>query len=336
VLGKVVVKQRETVDWRELLGNIISDPVERERIANEIGVHSVTLTRWVSGDTSPRSHNLRQLLRAVPQQYRTPLRSLLEHTTITSKFELDQTISEIPYKFIMDVLETYANSPDRLRFWSITRLVLTEALKQLDPERVGMTITVVRCMPPTSDGKIRSLRESVGLGTGPWNSGMEEKSLLLGAESLAGYVTASCRLEQVGDLRSNKTFLPAYQSEHEVSAIACPLMRACRVAGCLLFASTQPDYFASEYYIELVRGYTRLIALAFDTEHFYNPEVIDLHIMPPLEVQQVHIASFRQRVLKLMQESSNTDHRLASAQAEQLVWQQFEELLLKLPRRSMD
>jgi hypothetical protein len=65
-------------------------------------------------------------------------------------------------------------------------------------------------MPPTPDGKIRSLRESVGLGTGPWNSGMEEKSLLLGAESLAGYVTASCRLEQVGDLRSNKTFLPAY------------------------------------------------------------------------------------------------------------------------------
>ena len=324
------------MDWRELLGNIISDPIERERIANEIGVHSVTLTRWASGETSPRSHNLRQLLRAVPKQYRVPLRALLEHTSIPTNFEIDQSIPEIPYKFIMEVLEAYANTPERLRFWSITRLVLTEALKQLDPDRTGIIITVVRCMPPTSDGKIRSLRESVGLGTGPWNSGMEEKSLLLGAESLAGYVTSSCRLEQVGDLRSNKTFLPAYKSDYEISAAACPLLRACRVAGCLLFSSTQTDYFASEHYLELVRGYTRLITLAFDNESFYNPEVIDLHIMPPLEVQQVHIASFRQRVLKLMQESSNTDQRLASTQAEQMVWQQFEELLLKLPRRAMD
>ena len=322
------------MDWRELLGNIISNPVERERIANEIGVHSVTLVRWVNGETSPRSHNLRQLIRAVPKQYRAQLRAALDTTINVSAadFETVLTQAELPYKLIMEVLDARANTPDLLRFWSITRIILPEALKQLDVERLGMIITVVRCMPPTKDGKIHSLRETVGQGTGPWSGSLEEKALLLGAESLAGYVTSSCRLEQVGDLRSNRTFLPAYQGEHEISAVACPIMRACRVAGCLLFSSTQPDYFASQVYLELVSAYTRLIALAFDASDFYNPDIIDLRIMPPLEVQQIHISSFRQRVIKLMQESTNGSQRLASTQAEQMVWQQFEELLLNLPR----
>ena len=321
------------MDWRELLGNIISNPTERERIANEIGVHSVTLIRWVNGETFPRSHNLRQLVRTVPKQYRAQLRSALDINANGSAvdFEVDFEQAELPYKLIMEVLEARANTPDLLRFWSLARLILPEALKQLDPERRGLIITVVRCMPPTRDGKIRSVREVVGQGTGPWNGNLEEKALLLGAESLAGYVTSSCRLEQVGDLRSNRTFLPAYKSEHEISAAACPLMRACRVAGCVLFSSTQPDYFVSEQYLELIRAYTFLIALAFDANDFYNPDLIDLHIMPPLEIQQVHFASFRQRVLKLMQESSNGTQRLASAQAELMVWQQFEELLLNLP-----
>ncbi len=201
----------------------------------------------------------------------------------------------------MEVLETRANTPDLLRFWSITRLILPEALKQLDPERLGMIITVVRCMPPTGDGKIRSLRETIGQGTGPWNGNLEEKALLLGAESLAGYVTTLAVSNRWATSASNRTFLPAYQAEHEISAVACPIMRACRVAGCLLFSSTQPDYFASEIYLELVSAYTRLISLAFDASDFYNPDLIDLHIMPPLEVQLIHISSFRQRVLKLMQ-----------------------------------
>ena len=46
-------------DWRELLGSIISETSERERIANEIGVHTGTLMRWVNGDSMPRQQNLR-------------------------------------------------------------------------------------------------------------------------------------------------------------------------------------------------------------------------------------------------------------------------------------
>jgi hypothetical protein len=323
-----------STQWRELLGSIISNPAERDRIANEIGVHFVTLTRWVSGDSSPRPHNLRQLLHALPQHQRTQLLPLIEDILPNaSDFETDTSAQEIPYKFIMEVFETRASTPDLLRFWSITRLVLQRALSHLDPERVGMAITVVRCMPPHPlDSRIRSLRESVGLGTPPWGGDLEEKALLLGAESLAGHVTVSCRLGQIGDLRTNKTFLPAYQSENEVSAVACPIMYACRVAGCLLLSSTQPNYFQSESRLSLIRGYTHLVSLAFEPQEFYDPSSIDLRIMPPPNVQQNYLVSFRQRVLRLMQDSSSTEHRLASTEAEQQVWSQLEEILLNLPR----
>jgi hypothetical protein len=318
------------MDWRELLGSIITNPIERDRIASEIGVHAVTLSRWVSGDSSPRPHNMRQLLRALPKSQRSQLQSLLEKVSSdVSDFEIDMSEQEIPYKFIMEVLEAQASVPDLLRFWSITRLVLQQALRQLDPERVGMAITVVRCMPPR-DGKIRSLRESVGLGTPPWGGDLEEKALLLGAESLAGHVTVSCRLEHIGDLQANKTFLPAYQVEHEVSAVACPIMHACRVAGCLLLSSTQIDYFAPEARLSLVRGYTNLLSLAFNPDEFYDPEIVALHIMPPPPLQQNYFAGFRQRVLRRMQESAKTEHRLASTEAEQQEWQQIEESLLHI------
>ena len=66
------------MEWRALLGDIINNVAERDRIANEIGVHPVTLTRWVSGDSSPRSHNLRQLLRALPKPQREEFLSSLE------------------------------------------------------------------------------------------------------------------------------------------------------------------------------------------------------------------------------------------------------------------
>jgi len=317
------------LEWRELLGDIINNIAERDRIANEIGVHPVTLTRWVSGDSSPRSHNLRQLLRALPKPQRVELlASLEEFSSDVTDFEIDVSAQEIPYKFIMEVLEARANIPDLLRYWSISQLILQRVLKQLDPERVGMVVTIVRCMP-LRDGKIRSLRESLGMGTSPWAGDLEEKALLLGAESLAGHVTVACRMEQIGDLYANKTFLPAYQADNEVSAVACPIMYACRVAGCLLISSTQKDYFVPEARLSLVRAYTNLLALAFNQEDFYDPELLALHIMPPLSVQQEYFTGFRQRVLELMQESVKTDMRLSSPEAEQLVWQEIEEALLQ-------
>ena len=322
----------EAPSWREVLSKIISSPAERDRIANEIGVRSITLTRWSTGESTPRLQNLRQLLNALPKQQRDQLLEVLEE--LPSDFLvplIDATSSEISYKFIMEVLDSRATMSDTLRFWTISRLVLQQALRQLDPERQGMAITVVRCMPPGTDGKIHSLRESLGQGSPPWEGDLEQKAMFLGAESLAGYVVATCRPEAVQDLMKDKTFLPAYQTEHEVSAAAHPIMYAGRVAGCLLLSCTQPNYFLSQARLSLIHDYASLLALAFDPEEFYKPECIEFRVMPPLEKQHPYFASFRQRVLKLIGESVAAGRPLTNIQAEQLVWQELENILLHLP-----
>jgi hypothetical protein len=52
---------QELASWRELLGKIIADSHERQRIANMLGVNPITLTRWVNNESKPRPQNLRQL-----------------------------------------------------------------------------------------------------------------------------------------------------------------------------------------------------------------------------------------------------------------------------------
>ena len=329
--------QKES-SWRELLKDIIRNPAERERIATKAGVHSLTLQRWTNGESIPRPHNLKQLLVALPKQYHDQFRSLLEEEALLEEDALlftqareDALPPGLPPALVNEVLETRASSSDNQRYWTICRQVLQHALRQLDPDPVGMAITVVRCMPPTPDGKIHSLRENIGLGNAPWESDLEPKALFLGAESLAGHVTQTGRYEQIPDLKMQSSFLPAYQTAYEVSAAAYPIKYAHRVAGCLLLSSTQPEYFLSEARRTLIQNYANLLALAFEPQEFYPPELIQLALMPPLQVQQSYFVGYRQEILKLMRESTQTEHPLTMTQAEELAWQQIEAILLQLP-----
>lgn len=320
--------------WRELLEAIINTPAERERIAKAVGVRSITLTRWVNGESVPRAQNLRQLLRALPKEYQDEFRELLEREEGLSPLAATEEITpatEIPFTFINELFDTRASTPEVLRFWTLSRQILQHAIRHLDPESMGMVITVVRCMPPSADGKIHSLRECAGMGTPPWGSDLEHQTLFLGVESLAGYVVASNRSAVIHNLEAENTFIPAYQAEHEMSAVAFPLLYATRIAGCLLCSSTRPNYFESPSQLTLIHGYTNLMTLAFEPEEFYPPELIDLRVMPPPQVQQVHLASFRQRVQNIMQSSARTEHPLTMVQAQEMAWQQLEEILLHLP-----
>ena len=138
--------------WRELLASIISSPAERERIATEAGVRSITLTRWISGESKPRPQNLHSLLKALPRQYQDQFRELIESEESFSYSVLSEEqgqLDEIPYKFINELLHTRASEPETLLFWTLSHLILQHALRHLDPESVGMSITVVQCMSRT-------------------------------------------------------------------------------------------------------------------------------------------------------------------------------------------
>jgi transcriptional regulator with XRE-family HTH domain len=310
--------------WRDLLKEIISNHGERDRLAIEIGVNPLTLTRWANGETEPRPQNLQQLLQALAIEHRTSLLALLqeEHSGLTPAV-LSASPTELSIEFVRKVLETRATTPDSLRFWTITRQVLQHALRQLDPERLGMAITVVSCMPPASDGKIHSLREREGQGTPPWEGDLSHYAMLLGADSLAGHVVMTGHWEALQDL-AEAGLIPAYRTEYEVSAMAAPILYANRIAGCLLLSSRQIGYFAPQTRQQLIADYAQLLALAFEPEEFYPHDRMDLRLLPSAEVQHRYFASFQRRVIRLMQEQRQLSH----AQAEQLVWQQLEAELI--------
>jgi len=320
---------REVSSWRDLLRIIISSTKERERLANEVGVSSVTISRWVTGNFEPRPQSLQRLIHVVPSEYREEFHTLVgrvyPHLANPASFFEPP---ELPSEFFRRVLETCATTSDRQLYWTITQQVLEHGVRQLDPERVGISITVVRCMPPGKDGKVHSLRENVGIGTPPWEGDLTAKALFLGAESLAGHVVSSFHYENVDDLR-NRTFVPAYLTENEISSIAWPILRAGRTAGCLLFSSTLPNYYRSDARRLLVADYARLLALAFQPDQFYPYEMMELRRMPPLEVQLKIFGHFQNRVTALMYEKATAGQRIDRDEAELTIWQQIEADLIE-------
>jgi hypothetical protein len=317
--------QPEPQDWRELLGNIISDPREKQRIAQELGVRAITLTRWITKESDPRPQNLRHLLNVLPEQRELLLELIGEEFDDFRAGAIDDSSKDIPSEFYGRVFSARSATNETLHSWSISNLILQQALGQLDPDRLGMAITVVRCMPPSNGNKVRSLRESVGQGTPPWSGDLEQQAMFLGAESLAGYAVTTCRPAAIQNILQDRSPLPAHQIPFELSAAAHPILFTGRIAGCLLISSTQTNYFLSPSRLSLIQCYADLVALAFDTGEFYDPQDIDLHMMPSHEIQKDYFYNFRYRVTQVMQQQP-----VHNRQAQEIVWQQLEEDLLQL------
>ncbi|HEY7415393.1 MAG TPA: GAF domain-containing protein, partial [Ktedonobacteraceae bacterium] len=317
---------QDSLTWRELLGNIIKDPQEKQTIASELGISPLTLTRWVSGESTPRFQNLRHLLMVVPEHRKTFLSLVNEEFGYSFNEPLiaDPTSDEIPSSFYARVLSTRVNSPDTLRLNTLADMILQQALSQLDPHLIGLEVTVVRCMSPAHNGKVRSLRECIGYGTSPWNKELGLRTFFLGAESLAGYVVATGRPMAIQS-RCDGDLFPVYWVENENSSMAYPIMRADHVAGCLLLSCTQPDYFLSSVLRTLVQNYAELLAVAFEPDNFYDLQSIELGRMPPFEMQRAQIATFRGRMLRI-----TSKMHINVQTAERLAWQEIENDLLHL------
>src|SRR5712691_2683341 len=320
----------EPQTWRELLGIIIADPRERQRISNELGIRAITLIRWVNGETDPRPQNLHNLLNVIPE-HRDQMRDLIRKEAGFENFSdelVDDTSKDIPSEFYARVLTARSSNSENMRFWSTCNLLVQEVLEQLDPDRQGMAIYVVRCMPRWADNKIHSLRESVGQGTPPWSGNLELKAMFLGAESLAGYIVTTCLPHSIANTREERSLIPSHSAEYEKSASAYPIMFAGRVAGCHLCCSTQENYFLPQARQELIKNYAELMALAFESKEFYDPQDIALYVMPNQYEQKKHFTNFRQRVADMIIDAARVRHSIDSIQAEQVVWRQLEEELL--------
>lgn len=322
-------------DWRELLRVYIASPQERLRVANALGVRPITLTRWANGESIPRQRNLHQLIAAFPPSDRVTLIALLERDmsgfSAGSAEELEEPAEavDIPAEFYRRVLQTRATVPWSLNRSSLCDLVLQQALKHLDPHRLGLGISIARCLPPANDGPVRSLLIDIGRGSAPWESNMEGETMLLGAESLAAYAVISGYQVAIANLQEEGNRYPASLAVWEQSAAAAPIACEGRIAGAFLVSSTQINYFTPQLQ-QLVSDYANLIALALHPEQFYDPQHIRFGLFPSQQEQRAHItARFRPLLLEILRRPGTSQQYIGVIQAEQLVWQQIEKELLQ-------
>lgn len=321
--------------WPNILQGIIKSPTERQRLSTTLGVTTMTLSRWASGESKPQRTQIIHLIQAVQPHQRQELCEALElQYPDLQSWLTEDTPEQIPPEFFAHILNIRTTMTASLLFWRISEAVLKQALVQLDPNNLGMSIKLVQCMPPSADGKIRSLRERAGKGTPPWAADLEHDVLFLGLESLSGYAAEIRHIVHDDDLRQSKTF-PAYQGDFEISAAAHPIRFEGRIAGCLLASSTQAGYFTPPR-LALLTTFSDLISLAFNKEDFYPPHLLELRFMPRPKIQRPILASFRQRVTAKFQETMQQRKNLSNAEIELQTWQELEAELLALRDDSLD
>lgn len=311
--------------WRAILADIIDDPERRNRLARALHVRPATLLYWTYSNSKPHPRQIRDLLHVVPEYHEALSPGLSE--------EVRQSIQalelyDIPQPFRDRFSVNHSSLPRAMRTWSLCQLALQQMAAQLDPYHLGIMIKIVRCMPPSLGGKVRSLREVMGTGTPPWQHNLEHNALFLGRNSLAGYAIAA------GHLVVNDELPPFPTLEHEekrspfgdyeASAVCCPIVSHDRIAGCLYLASVYEAYFTPAR-LHLIQCYAEMLASAFEPGDFHDPGRIELWDMPAAAFQQRYLSTQRQRIVKLM-----TEQHCTFADAEQLVWQQIEQEMLQV------
>lgn len=316
--------------WRELLGKIIADPQERQRLADTLNINPITLTRWAAHKSNPRPDNLRPLIEVLPQ-YRRQLSELITQEfprfTIETEPQRQSQRQSIPPGFYARVLNANTTSPHRLRASTMRTLILQQAVAQLDPQQAGLIVAIAQCVPPRDGRKVRSLRITQSRATPPWAGKVENRTLLLGAESQAGQALISTQPTIVNNRQTRYELYTSHVSPAESSVVVFPILQSEKTAGCFCVTSIQTQYFMQER-LELIQAYTHLLALAFEPEDFFDLQDIELGIMPPNEVQQESLVQFQQRVTQIIKQAAQQGRTLTRPQAEILAWQEIEEKFL--------
>jgi transcriptional regulator with XRE-family HTH domain len=328
----MVKEQRQEIStWQEFLGQLIDDIQTRERLATAVHVRPITLQRWASGSSKPRPENLRALLKILPADNYTLFIHLLARDfpdLLADDPTLEQIHQDLPPEFYARVLSALALTSLSMCRQTVQDLIFHQALEQLDPERHGLSISLVCCVPPRQGEKVRSLREVGGVGTPPWPSDLVQKTMFLGAESLVGHSISDFR-SCVINSRDEKTFFPANWTAHEQSVAAFPISRSTRLAGGLLISSARPHFFTQPR-VSLLEQYSYLATLIFEANEFYEPALLDLRMMPSEELQAPYFRDFQRRVSRKLADALHAHQQISLQEAYQQIWQDLEEELFQV------
>src|SRR5262249_44094306 len=124
---------------------------------------------------------------------------------------------EIPARFYAQILKTYTTSPPQLRTIAVGRQVLEQMLQQFDPHQLGLVIVIVRCTMPPPGLPVRSLRQSLGRGTGPWNILNDNHLRFYGAESQVGNTIITGHAQIFQNRQERRRLFPTHDPIFEQS-----------------------------------------------------------------------------------------------------------------------
>ncbi len=319
----------ERVTWRTLLSKMTHASQERQRLAQALGVNPITLSRWANNISQPRRETLRALpvaLPAVGQQLITLIEQEYPDLFLNQQVK-EQQAHEIPATFYARFFRDYTFIPENLRESSLCQLVLQQLIAQLDPRQTGIGIFIVQCVPPSSGNTVRSLLKTMGRGTAHWEDILQHQTQFFGAESQVGDALYRGHMLLTQNHEEKARLYPRQYVAGVENTVVFPLLLADQTAGCLCAFSLQPAYF-SPTWLHLLQDYVNLLMVAFEPGQFYPLQNIELGVMPPLEEQRRHLSTFQSRVLDHLKEATRRGHLLTGAQAERLVWQELEHLLL--------
>lgn len=287
---------QEPRSWRQFIGKVIEDPKEKRRLAEACQVDARTLERWANGMSNPRSHNILQLIEALPQ-YRQSLIAFIseEFPDISQRLEMSEVFIEEARPDIAPivydrVIANRASAFSPITQWGMRSLVLQSCVSQFDAQKQGIAAFLFQCAQSRDARIVRSLRleshycEYSRTWEGPKHSG----DLFVGRESLAGIVISAGKPEIYQESEQIHS-LDFYHTEAIRSVGSYPIRFDGKTAGCLIVL-TQTSQFFSTSKITLLKKYADLLALAFREEEFYSQDEIRLHIMPetPLLASLLH------------------------------------------------
>jgi hypothetical protein len=328
-------ENHDASNWRELLALILRNPREKQQLLDELKVKSITLTRWINGQTEPRQQNLQQLVKVLTR-YCDYLPDLLKDEKKTGNLSLllasEERISPmIPSELYALVLAARAYTPANQRFWTIANMILRQAMEQLDVSDQGVAMWITCCMRNDDEEvkKIRSLYIMLGYRTRKLER-LEQERMFLGVESAEGEVLVSGHPIIYHNLQQAGFLTPETPVIDHCSAVVYPITYQGLVAGTFSVVGMSADYFLMPERVTLVQRYSELLALALAAADFVPREKLLLGMMPSYDIQKNHFADFRQRVTTVMGEKLRQGESIGPIEAENIVWRNLEEELLAL------
>ncbi|MBA2395872.1 MAG: GAF domain-containing protein [Ktedonobacteraceae bacterium] len=318
--------------WRTVLGEVIRSSTLRQRLAQDLHVKPITLTRWANNISQPRSDALRALPAALPslQQELTELIEREYPNLFATETHDSQRVQGIPAVFYARFFRDYTALPTNIRDASLRLLAMQQLLVQLDPQQRGMAVFIAQCTPPSLYSSVSSLFKVIGRGTALWEDTFPYQAQLFGVESLIGNALQMAHPLMVQNADEHVYLYPGQHMAAVESRVAIPVILADRAAGCLCALSSRPASFSPEQ-IALLQDYAEVVTITFSSEEFYALQDIKLGVMPVFEEQQPYLKTFQQRVLQTLKDAATRQHLLTRIQAERLIWQEFEHIFLHVP-----